>query len=408
MTVHDVVIVGGGPAGLSAARRLAVSGVRDVVVLEREGEAGGIPRHCGHTGFGLGQFLALPMSGPAYARRLVDATHGIDIRTRTTVTGIEPGGRIHVTHPDRGPTVVTGRCVMLATGVRETPRSARLVSGTRPWGVTTTGALQQFVYLQHTKPFARAVVVGTELVSFSALLTARHGGIEIAAMLEEGERITARRPGDWIARHILGVPVLTRARLVAIRGRDKVEAVEIERAGRRETIACDGVVFTGRFQPETAIIRDSHIALDPGTGGPVVDQYFRCSDLQVFAAGNLLRPVETSGLCSAEGRIVAANMILSLQGKLPEATPAMPVTHTAPLKYVYPQRFTAQMGIAGPPPRLRARVSRAARGRLRLLVDGRELWSHRVRLLPERRITIPTDRLPPVGAQSIHVELIED
>jgi hypothetical protein len=101
-------------------------------------------------------------------------------------------------------------------------------------------------------------------------------------------------------------------------------------------------------------------------------------------------------------------MILSLQGKLPEATPAVPVTCTAPLKYVYPQRFTAQMGIAGPPPRLRARVSRAARGRLRLLVDGRELWSHRVRLLPERRITIPTDRLPPVGAQSIHVELIED
>jgi thioredoxin reductase len=407
VTTHDVVIVGGGPAGLSAARRLAVSGVRDVVVLEREGEAGGIPRHCGHTGFGLGQFLALPMSGPAYARRLVEATHGIEIRTRTTVTGIEPGGCIQVTHPDSGLAVVTGRCVMLATG-RGRRRAARLVSGTRPWGVTTTGALQQFVYLQHTKPFARAVVVGTELVSFSALLTARHAGIEIAAMLEEGERITARRPGDWIARHILGVPVLTRARLVAIRGRDKVEAVEIERAGRRETIACDGVVFTGRFQPETAILRDSHIALDPGTGGPVVDQYFRCSDLQVFAAGNLLRPVETSGLCSAEGRIVAANMILSLQGKLPEATPAMPVTYTAPLKYVYPQRFTAQMGIAGPPPRLRARVSRAARGRLRLLVDGRELWSHRVRLLPERRITIPTDRLPPVGAQSIHVELIED
>jgi len=408
VTTHDVVIVGGGPAGLSAARRLAVSGVRDVVVLEREGEAGGIPRHCGHTGFGIGQFLALPMTGPAYARRLVEATHGIDIRTRTTVTGIEPSGRVQVTHPDSGPAVVTGRCVMLATGVRETPRSARLVSGTRPWGVTTTGALQQFVYLQHTKPFARAVVVGTELVSFSALLTARHAGIEIAAMLEEGERITARRPGDWIARHILGVPVLTRARLVAIRGRDKVEAVEIERAGRRETIACDGVVFTGRFQPETAILRDGHIALDPGTAGPAIDQYFRCSDLQFFAAGNLLRSVETSGLCWAEGRIVAANMILSLQGKLPEASPAVPVTYTAPLKYVYPQRFTAQMGIAGPPPRLRARVSRAARGRLRLLVDGRELWSHRVRLLPERRITIPTDRLPPVGAQSIHVELIED
>jgi hypothetical protein len=272
----------------------------------------------------------------------------------------------------------------------------------------TTGALQQFVYLKHARPFTRAVIVGTELVSFSALLTARHGGIAIAAMLEEDERITARRPGDWIARRLFGVPVLTRTKLVAIRGVDKVEAVEIERNGKRETIACDGVIFTGRFQPETAGVRSSHIALDPGTGGPAVDQYFRCSDLQVFAAGNLLRPVETSGLCWAEGRIVAANMILALQSRLPEATPAVPVTYAAPLKYVYPQRFTAQMPIAGPPPFLRARVSRAVRGRLRLLVDGRELWSRRARLLPERRITIPTDRLPPIGARSIHVELIED
>lgn len=407
MSAYDVVIVGGGPAGLSAARRLAVSGIRNVVVIERENEAGGIPRHCGHTGFGLGQFLALPMSGPAYARRLVEATRGIEIRTRTTVTSIE-SGRVHVTHPETGPATVTGRSVLLATGIRETPRSARLVSGTRPWGVMTTGALQQFVYLKHAKPCTRAVIVGTELVSFSALLTARHGGIPIAAMLEEDERITARRPGDWIARRIFGVPVLTRTRLVAIRGLDKVEAVEIEREGRRETIACDGVIFTGRFQPETAVLKGSHIALDPGTGGPAIDQYFRCSDLQVFAAGNLLRPVETSGLCWAEGRVVAANMILSLRSMLPEATPAVPVTYAAPLKYVYPQRITAQMGIAGPAPPLRARVSRAARGRLRLLVDGRELWSRRARLLPERRITIPTDRLPPVGAQSIHVELIED
>src|SRR5262249_43546978 len=301
---------------------------------------------------------------------------GIEIRTRTTVTAIEPDGRVQITHPESGPAVVSGRCVLLATGVRETPRSARLVSGPRPWGVTTTGALQQFVYLKHAKPFSRIVVVGTELVSFSALLTARHAGIAVAAMLEEGERITARRPGDWIARRVLGVPVLTRTKLVAIRGLDKVEGVEIERDGRREIVACDGVVFTGRFQPETAILRNGHIALDPGTGGPAIDQYFRCSDLQVFAAGNLLRPVETSGLCWAEGRVVAANMFRSLKSRLPEAPPAVPVTYAAPLKYVYPQRITAQMGVAGPMPPLRARVSRAACGRLRLLVDGRELWSH--------------------------------
>src|SRR5262249_17405730 len=241
----------------------------------RVGSGGGagpaaFPRHCGHTGFGVGQFLALPMTGPAYARRLVEATLGIEIRTRTTVTAIEPDGRIHVTHPENGPAIVSGRCVLLATGIRETPRSARLVSGTRPWGVTTTGPLPLSVYLSRAGRFAPAVVVGGRRVSFAPLLPARHGGIEVAAMLEGGERISARRPGDWIARHVFGVPVLTGTRLVAIRGLDKVEAIDIERDGRRETIACDGVVFTGRFQPETAILRGSHIALDPGTGGPAL------------------------------------------------------------------------------------------------------------------------------------------
>src|SRR5262245_23469748 len=172
MTTRDVVIVGGGPAGWSAARRLLGAGVRDVVVLEREVEAGGIPRHCGHGGFGIGQYLSLPMSGPDYARRLVDSAAGADIRLSTTVTAIEPGGRLHTVHPTEGARIVEGRCVLLATGIRETPRSARLVTGARPLGVTTTGALQQMVYLKHLRPFARAVVVGSELVSFSVLLTA--------------------------------------------------------------------------------------------------------------------------------------------------------------------------------------------------------------------------------------------
>ena len=88
------------------------------------------------------------------------------------------------------------RAILLAFGVRETPRSARLIGGDRPWGVITTGALQQFVYLQKIRPFRRAVIVGSELVAFSALLTLRHGGIATAAMIEEGPRITARRPAD--------------------------------------------------------------------------------------------------------------------------------------------------------------------------------------------------------------------
>ena len=181
MSRHDVVILGGGPAGLSAVKRLGELGIRDVVLIEREAELGGVPRHCGHLAFGLREFHRL-LSGPAYARRLAENAAGLDTRTKTTVTAISPGGEVDTLHPETGPGRIAGRAVLLAFGVRETPRSTRLVSGDRPWGVTTTGALQQFVYLAGIQPFRRAVIVGSELVAFSALLTLRHGGISAAAM----------------------------------------------------------------------------------------------------------------------------------------------------------------------------------------------------------------------------------
>jgi NADPH-dependent 2,4-dienoyl-CoA reductase/sulfur reductase-like enzyme len=324
------------------------------------------------------------------------------------VTSIKTGGRVDIVHADTGAQALQGRFILLATGIRETPRSARLVTGARPAGITTTGALQQMVYLKHLKPFARAVVIGSELVSFSALLTARHGGIKIAAMIEEGDRIVARKPGDWIATHLFGVPVLTRTKLVAIRGIERVEGIEMERDGRREIISCDAVIFSGKFQPETALLKDSHVILNSGSNGPAIDQFFRTSDPQVFAAGNLLRPVETSGMCWAEGRIAAANIAAALAGTLPPPNPGVTVRIAEPVKYVYPQIIVPCAGNPVPMPLMRARVTRAVCGKLRLTVDGREIWSRSGKFLPERRLTIPTARIPQSGVTDIAVELIED
>jgi NADPH-dependent 2,4-dienoyl-CoA reductase/sulfur reductase-like enzyme len=406
MKQHDVIVIGGGPAGLSAARRLGELGIRDVVLLEREDEPGGVPRHCGHLAFGIREFHRL-LSGPTYARRLAATVRGLDVRTRTTVTAIAPGGQVEISHPDSGPSTLSGRRVLLALGLREMPRSARLVGGDRPWGVTTTGALQQFVYIAGIRPFQRAVVVGSELVAFSALLTLRHGGMSAAAMIEAGPRITARRPGDWIARLLLGVPVLTETRLVAIHGLNGIESVEVERAGQRQLIACDGVVFTGGFRPETALLAPSHVAIDPGTQGPAIDQHWRCSDPHFFAAGNLLHPVETAGIAWAEGRAVAEAIAADLANRLPPAASTMPITAVAPLKYVYPQRLAFPVTEVSPL-LLKARAARAARGRLRLLADGRELWGRRMAILPERRLSLPSDRLPRAGAGAITVDFVED
>ncbi len=405
MTRHEVVIVGGGPAGLSAARRLGELGIRDVVVLEREQQAGGVPRHCGHTGFGLREFARL-LHGPAYARRLVQAARRIELRTGVTVTRLLPGGEVELATPG-GPGRLAARAVLIAMGARETPRSARLVSGTRPWGVTTTGALQQMVYLSGIKPFERAIIIGSELVSFSAILTLRHAGIAPVAMIEENHRITARRPGDWIARTLFHVPVLTASRLVAIHGRRRVEAVEIERNGRRERIACDGVVFTGRFTPESALLAASQLEIDQATGGPSIDQHWRCSDPAYFAAGNLLRPIETAGVAWAEGRAAAEAIAASLAGRLPVAARELRIAWTAPLSYVYPQRV-AQPGWALHPLQLRARVRHAARGRLSILANGRTLWARDVHALPERRIALPADLCDLSNLETLEIRFDED
>ncbi|MDX5349215.1 MAG: FAD-dependent oxidoreductase, partial [Paracoccaceae bacterium] len=220
MTEPEIIVVGAGPAGLSAAAALARAG-RRVTVLEREAEAGGIPRHCGHSPYGLREFRRL-MSGPAYAARLRDTAlaAGATIRTGTTVTALLPGGRVEVTD-EAGPATLSAKAVLLAMGVRETSRAARLIGGEKPGGVINTAALQGLVYLNRQRPFRRPVILGTELVSFSALLTCRHAGIRPVAMVEPGSRITAWGASRWLPR-VLGVPLRLQTEIARIRGRTRV------------------------------------------------------------------------------------------------------------------------------------------------------------------------------------------
>ncbi len=401
----EIVIIGGGPAGLACARVLKEAGIKDIVVLEREAEAGGIPRHCGHTGYGLREFTRL-MSGPNYARRLVDEVAGIDLRTKTTVLALKPHGEVLVTGAN-GPETITANKVLLATGARETPRSARLLTGTRPQGVMNTGMLQQMVYLQNRKPFQRPVVIGSELVSFSTLLTLRHIGVKPLAMIEAQGRITARRPGDLLAKYLFGVPVLLNTRLTRILGLERVEGIEIERGHGIERIACDGVILTGAFRPETALLVPSHLEIDPGTNGPRIDQDMRCSDPSYFAAGNLLRGIETAGQCFREGVAAAGHILTALRQPVVAPRRLIPVNATAPLAYVYPQCIDAYLD-TDRPLLFKARVLQKARGRLIVSVNGQAVWSRAIDVLPERRFgwELPATALR--NAERIEVAVITE
>ncbi len=265
----DALVVGGGPAGLAAATALRTGGAGRVLVVEREDRAGGIPRLCEHTGFGL-RDLRRVLSGPAYARRWVEraTAAGADIRTRSMVTGWAGPNRAEVTGPD-GLLEVEARTVVLATGARERPRAARLVPGTRPAGIFTTGQLQQWVHAQHLPLGGRALVVGAEHVSYSALLTLRDAGVRPVALVTDLPHTQTFRLFDLVARVGLRVPVWTGTSVTAVRGRTRVDEVLVRGPdGAERAVAVDAVVFTGDFIPDNELARLAHLAMDSGTRGP--------------------------------------------------------------------------------------------------------------------------------------------
>jgi thioredoxin reductase len=307
----DVAVIGGGPAGLAAATELKRLGAGAVVLLEREAVLGGIPRHCGHSPFGMREFGRI-LGGGDYTARLAEraASAGVDIQLRTSVVAIKPEA-VDAATPD-GLLAFATRRILIATGTRETSRAGRLLPGQRPVGIVTAGALQDYVYLRHLVPFRRPVIVGSELVTMSSLLTCRHAGIHPAALVEDepGPRI-----GWPIAMFptLLGTPSYYRTTIDDIFGTARVEAVRLRHAdGTTRDIECDGVLLTGHFTPESSLARLAGLAIDPATGGPAVDASGRTSRPDIFAAGNVRHRVRTAGHCWSEGvrtaRAVAASL----------------------------------------------------------------------------------------------------
>jgi thioredoxin reductase len=411
----DVLVVGAGPAGLSAAGELRRLGVGSVLVAEREAEAGGIPRHSFHTGYGL-RDLHRVLSGPAYARALADAAvaAGAEVRLGTTVTCCAPGasGGFGVTMTSaRGIETVDAEVVLLATGCRERPRPARLVPGDRPAGVMTTGELQQRVYLGDERLPGRALVVGAEHVSFSAAVTLAHAGARVVALVTEYERqqsYAAFRVGAALRWR---VPVWTSTAVRRVDGRERLAGVELADllGGSTRFVPCDTLVFTADWIPDHELARHAGLDLDPGTRGPTVDTLLRTSAAGVFAAGNLVHAAETADIAALSGRHAARQIAAALGDAGPSAA-SVPVRAEPPLRWISPNAVAVTADGPAPPP-LGRFVLRSAEfrqvARLEVRQDGQVLGrSGPVRLIPGRPVHLGAGwlaRIDPAGG-SVHVE----
>jgi NADPH-dependent 2,4-dienoyl-CoA reductase/sulfur reductase-like enzyme len=400
----DVLIVGAGPAGLAAAQTLAKRGIERVIVVEREAEAGGIPLYCLHATFGLSDFFR-PMTGRRYAERLRGLVPASQILTSTTVTGIDNDLQVTLSS-NTGRLAIAPQRILLATGIRETPRAARLISGDRPQNVLTTGALQRLVEAKAELPFRAPVIVGSELVSFSAVLTLRHAGVRPVAMIEAGARIVARKPADFLTRHALGTPIMTGCRVVRVNASpfdpSQLESVTIEDAGGgSRKLSCDVLIFTGEFVPEGSLLAST--LRDRATRGPAIDQCWRLPNPRIYAAGNILRPVETAQWARSEGAAAGNAIADDLLGLTTPPERLVPIICSDPIRFATP----AAIAIPGPQPgslHMAIRMARTARGRITLAAGGSPFWQSRsATFRPERRIML-TRNIPNLSrADAVHI-----
>jgi NADPH-dependent 2,4-dienoyl-CoA reductase/sulfur reductase-like enzyme len=335
-----VLIVGGGPAGLAAALALTRLGVRGITLLEREEETGGVPRFCHHTGFGWRDLHRIT-AGPDYARRYRQqvADAGVNVQTSAQATGWAGPRTLTVTSPT-GVRPIQADAILLATGCRERPAAARLVPGNRPLGIFTTGSLQRLLHTPGQRIGRRAVVVGAELVSLSAVLTLAQAGIEVAAMLTDQPDHQIPFPFTpmlWYATRRWGVELIPQAQISRISGQRRVAAVEYSRlsSGQPDQLACDTVIFTGNWIPEHELVRTGGLALDPATRGPRSDGALRTSLPGIFAAGNLLRGAQSADQAALEGRWAAQGIAQFLKTqRWPQW--GLPILSAAPVAWVTP------------------------------------------------------------------------
>lgn len=345
----DLVIIGGGPAGLAAAVRAYDRGVRDMVVVEREDEPGGVLKQCIHNGFGLTRFKE-NLTGPEYAHRFAAEAEarGIEILTGTMVTNLTADKRVTCMNAERGVFTFEAKAVILAMGCRERSRGALNIAGTRPAGVYSAGTAQKYVNIKGWLPGKRVVILGSGDIG---LIMARRMTLEGAKVLCVAE-IMPHSSG--LKRNIVqclddfGIPLYLEHTVTEIRGRERVTGVTISKVdenknpvpGTEKEFACDTVLFSVGLIPENELTRRAGIPLSPSTKGPEVDSRRETPAEGVFACGNVLHVHDLVDFVSEEAELAgesAADYVLHGEPRKAE----IPAKAGANVSYVLPQRVDA-------------------------------------------------------------------
>lgn len=388
----DVVVIGGGPAGMAAALAAHKAGAR-VAIVEREQHLGGILRQCIHPGFGLSHFKQ-ELTGPEYAQRFIDQMHGTDIALflNSMVIGIDSGEPTEDTSvhtvtlmSTAGMLQLTGRAIVLAMGCRERTRSEIKIPGSRPAGVFTAGLAQRYINIENLKPGSHAVILGSGDIG---LIMARRCTLEEVSV----EGVYELMPyANGLRRNVknclddFGIPLHLSTTVTRVIGHDRVEAVEVSQVdehlapipGTERIVTCDTLLLSVGLIPENELSVVAGVELDPRTQGAVVDQSLQTGVPGIFACGNVLHVHDLADNVTTESERAGATAAAYAMGAGAGAVPdcELTVSPAGIAGYALPGRITAAALT-----KLNFRVRRPVNAAcVRILADGEELFVGKVR-----------------------------